>query len=106
MKSQDCRYGVLATFSFHWQNGQLNIFKTGTKTVDTSRSSSPRGVGCGKTINWKEMAPFPVPPEFNETGSISVDDINLLPTGAKLTWDTTFRTAQSKAKMKVHTVNK
>ena len=52
------------------------------------------------------MAPFPVPPEFNETGSVSVDDINLLPTGAKPTWDTTFRTAQSKAKMKVHTVNK
>merc|ERR1719153_1663644 len=79
MKSIDNRYGQLATFSFQFENGLLNIWKTGTKSVDTTKSSELRGVGCGKTISWKKMAPVALPPELTEAAIASVDDVKLLP---------------------------
>jgi len=106
MKSRDSRYGELATFSFQFQNGHLNIQKSGSKTVDSSSSSQQTGVGCGKTINWKEMAPVSLPPEFTEDAIASVDDVKLLPSEARASWNDTFRQAQAKTKMKVTTVRK
>merc|ERR1719320_1877691 len=101
MKSRDNRYGELATFSLQFQNGHLNIWRSGSKAVGSSPSSQQTGVGCGKTINWKEMAPVPLPPEFTEAAIASVDDVKLLPCQAKASWDNTFRQAQAKTKMKV-----
>ena len=72
-------YSVLGTFSFRWlANSNLEITKSGGKTVKSVRkSSSP--IGCGKTINWKEMATVSVPPEFSETVKVGTSDINVLP---------------------------
>jgi len=106
MQSRENRYGQLATFSFQFQNGHLNILKSGTKPVEPSKSSQQRGVGCGKTINWKQMAPVQLPPEFTVEAIASVDDVKLLPTHARATWNDTFRQAQAKTKMKVTTVQK
>ena len=72
-------YSVLGTFSFRWlANSNLEITKSGGKTVKSVRkSSSP--IGCGKTINWKEMATVSVPSEFSETVKVGTSDIKVLP---------------------------
>lgn len=106
MKAIDSRYGMLATFTFHWADGHLNITKTGAKSIAPSTSTATRGVGCGKTIVWTDMAPFPVPPELQQAAIASVDDVNLLPQEARGTWRDTFSQAQRKTKMKMTTVNK
>ncbi|XP_068751442.1 uncharacterized protein [Montipora capricornis] len=75
----------MGTFSFRWLvDGQLRITKVSHKTVKSERSSKPQ-FGCGKSINWKEMATVAVPPELSESVNVGTSDIKTLqPTAANL----------------------
>ena len=76
---RDSAYAVLGTFSFRWlDNGNLEITKSGDKTVKSQMNSSS-AIGCGKTINWKKMATVSVPSEFSETVKVGTSDIKVLP---------------------------
>ena len=76
---RDSAYSVLGTFSFRWLgNGNLEITKSGGKTVKSEMNSSS-GIGCGRTINWKKMATVSVPSEFSETVKVGTSDIKVLP---------------------------
>lgn len=79
---RDPAYEVLGTFSFRWLgNDNLEITKSSLKTVRYERSSSS-GIGCGKSINWKNMATVSVPSEFSETVKVATSDIKVLPPAA------------------------
>ena len=76
---RDPAYAELGTFSFRWHDdGSLSITKARRKTVKSERSSIPQ-FGCGKSINWKEMATVAVPSEFSETVKVGTSDIKVLP---------------------------
>ena len=76
---RDSAYAVLGTFSFRWLgNGNLEITKSGGKTVKSEMNSSS-AIGCGRTINWKKMATVSVPSEFSETVKVGTSDIKVLP---------------------------
>lgn len=76
---RDPAYAQLGTFSFRWlDDGRLSISKVSHKTVKSQRSSRPQ-FGCGKSINWKEMATVAVPSEFSETVKVGTSDIKILP---------------------------
>ena len=77
---RDSAYAVLGTFSFRWLgSGNLEITKSGGKTVKSERPSSSSFVGCGKSINWKKMPTVTVPSEFSETVKVGTSDIKVLP---------------------------
>ena len=77
---RDSAYAVLGTFSFRWlDNGNLEITRSGGKTVKSAMSSSASAIGCGATINWKQMATVTVPSEFSETVKVGTSDIKVLP---------------------------
>ncbi|XP_068698372.1 uncharacterized protein [Montipora foliosa] len=82
---RDPSHAELGTFSFRWLvDGQLRITKVSHKTVKSERSSKPQ-FGCGKSINWKEMATVAVPTELSDSGNVGTSDINTLqPTAANL----------------------
>lgn len=76
---RDPAYAELGTFLFRWRDdGRLSITKFSRKTVKSQRSSRPQ-FGCGKSINWKEMATVAVPSEFSETVKVGTSDIKVLP---------------------------
>jgi len=76
---RDPAYAELGTFLFRWRDdGRLSITKASRKTVKSQRSSRPQ-FGCGKSINWKEMATVAVPSEFSETVKVGTSDITVLP---------------------------
>ncbi|XP_068698377.1 uncharacterized protein [Montipora foliosa] len=76
---RDPAYAELGTFSFRWlDNGRLRITKVSNKTVKSERSSQLH-LGCGKSVNWKEMATVAVPSEFSETVKVGTSDIKSLP---------------------------
>ena len=76
---RDPAYAELGTFMFRWRDdGRLSITKVSRKTVKSQRSSRPQ-FGCGKSINWKEMATVAVPSEFSETVKVGTSDIKVLP---------------------------
>ena len=80
---RDPAYAELGTFLFRWRDdGRLSITKFSRKTVKSQRSSRPQ-FGCGKSINWKEMATVAVPSEFSETVKVGTSDIKILPPTAK-----------------------
>ena len=54
-------YSVFGTFLFAWENDKLTIKKKRKQDVN-SRSMS----GCGKTINWKDMATVKLSSEFRD----------------------------------------
>ena len=60
----DGKYAVFRTFSFVWESDKLTIQKKGRQ--DMSNSSSRAMFGCGKTINWKDMATVELPDEFSD----------------------------------------
>lgn len=77
---RDSAYAVLGTFSFRWlDNGNLEISKSGGKTVKSEKPSSSSFIGCGRSINWKQMATVTVPSEFSETVKVGTSDIEVLP---------------------------
>ena len=55
-------YAVFGTFLFAWENDKLTIMKKRKQDV----SSRPIS-GCGKTINWKDMATVKLSSEFHDT---------------------------------------
>ena len=74
--------GFLGTFSFEWSKAarSLKISKKGRRQLhqDAVRNDAS-GVGCGRKINWSQMAPVEVPAEFNTGGPpVTVDDIKLV----------------------------
>ena len=78
--------GFLGTFSFEWSKAarSLKISKKGRRQLhqDAVRNDAS-GVGCGRKINWSQMAPVEVPTEFNTGGPpVTVDDIKLVPRSA------------------------
>ncbi|XP_068751443.1 uncharacterized protein [Montipora capricornis] len=75
---RDPSYAQLGTFSFRWLDGRLRITKVSHKTVKSERSSRPQ-FGCGKSINWKQMATVAVPSEFSETVKVGTTDVKMLP---------------------------
>ena len=76
---RDPSYAELGTFLFQWlDNGQLYISKRGRKSVLSERSSQGM-YGCGRSINWKQMATVAVPSEFSETVKVGTSDIKTLP---------------------------
>ena len=75
---RDPAYAQLGTFSFRWLDGRLRITKVSHKTVKSERSSKPK-FGCGKSINWKQMATVAVPSEFSETVKVGTTDVKILP---------------------------
>lgn len=80
---RDPSYAELGTFSFKWlATGSLNIIKIGKKNVQSKKSEGAR-YGCGKSINWKQMATVEVPPEFSQTVKVATSDIKTLPPTAK-----------------------
>ena len=60
----DGKYVVFGTFSFAWKNDNLTIKKKRTQDLN-NRCSRPM-FGCGKTINWKDMATVELPDEFRD----------------------------------------
>ena len=78
---RDPSYAQLGTFSFRFLDGLLRITRGSHKTANSERSSR-RYFGCGKSINWKEMATVEVPSEFSETVKIGTSDIKTLPPAA------------------------
>ena len=80
---RDPSYAELGTFSFQWLGtGSLNIIKSGKKHVQSKKSESAH-YGCGKSVNWKQMATVEVPSEFSETVKVGTSDIKILPPIAK-----------------------
>ena len=85
---RDKSNGIMATFTFIWRKGpkgrheSLKIQKSGERKVTApSTQKSTRKFGCGKDIDWKTMAPVPVPKEFGD-GKIGTDDIEVVPPSA------------------------
>ncbi|XP_068698366.1 uncharacterized protein [Montipora foliosa] len=78
---RDPAYAQLGTFLFRWFDGRLRITKVSHKTVKSERSSKPK-FGCGKSINWKQMATVEVPSEFSESVKVATSDIRTLPPAA------------------------
>lgn len=79
---RDPAYAELGTFSFRWlDDGRLRITKVSHKTVK-SETRSQRHLGCGKSINWKQMATVAVPSEFSEAVKVGTSDIKTLPPAA------------------------
>ena len=61
----DGKCTVFGTFSFEWESDELTIKK---KRGQDGHIRSPRPMfGCGKTINWKDMATVELPSEFKDT---------------------------------------
>ena len=54
---------VFGTFTFSWVNDELKIERK--RKQDANKACSPK-FGCGKTINWKDMATVEVPSEFRD----------------------------------------
>ena len=80
---RDPAYAVLGTFTFRWlDNGNLVISKSVGKTLKSKSPSSSSFIGCGRSINWKQMATVTVPPEFSETVKVGTSDIEVLPATA------------------------
>ena len=76
---RDPSYAELGTFSFQWLGDrQLKITKGSKETVNSERSSKPQ-FGCGKSIEWKQMAIVAVPSEISETVKVGTSDIKTLP---------------------------
>ena len=67
-------YAVFGTFLFAWHNDKLTIKKNRKQDVN----SRPM-FGCGKTINWKDMATVDIirlcPSETKVDGTTTIDDI-------------------------------
>ena len=80
---RDPSYVELGTFSFPWLgNGCFNIIKIGKKNIKSEKRSSAH-YGCGKSINWKQMATVEVPSEFSKTVKVGTTDIKILPPNAE-----------------------
>ena len=79
---RDSAFSVLATFTFEWIGNKLNITKGGSKSVQSEMSLTSNFAGCGKTINWSDMATVAVPHEFSETVKICTSDVKMLPPAA------------------------
>ena len=75
----DGKYAVFRTFAFAWESNKLTIQKKGKQ--DMSNSSLRTMSGCGKTINWKDMATVELHDEFSDvirlfSSGIKVDPSN------------------------------
>jgi len=93
-------FSQLATFRFNWADRRLEINKLGFKTVSRVRSSR-KGVGCGKRINWSQMAPVELPSEVGSAVGVSTDDVDVLHSEAKPPWEQTFEAAMAGKNMAV-----
>ena len=61
----DLKKAVFGTFTFSWENDKLKIDKKPKQ--DVNKGFSPPKFGCGKTINWKDMATVQLNPrEFSD----------------------------------------
>ena len=60
--TRDGKFAVFGTFSFAWESDKLTIKKKLKQDVN----SRPM-FGCGKTINWKDMATVKLSTEFHNT---------------------------------------
>ena len=80
---RDPSFAELGTFLFQWLgNGRFHITKIGQKNVNSEKRSTFH-YGCGKSVNWKEMATVEVPSEFSETVKVATSDIKTLPPTAE-----------------------
>ena len=77
-RSFDARYAELATFTFSWDGTTLAIRRSGQKNVRQGRRQD-RGVGCGRSINWKTMNQAPIPAEFSVIAEANVKDVEVMP---------------------------
>lgn len=102
MTERESRFNTLGSFMFIFDGKDLKITKVGTKALlSPSVNSRIHGRGCGKPIDWKQMAPVAVPEEFHVTKTVSTGDIDLIPAGAKRPWvDTYSRMASSLGPLK------
>ena len=80
------KYTVLGTFTFSWENDKLKIDKKPKQ--DVNKGFSPPKFGCGKTINWKDMATVELPSEFNDTIQLCSSGIKVDPSSE---WNFTER---------------
>ena len=80
---RDPSFAELGTFLFQWLgNGRLHIIKIGQKKVNSEKRSTDQ-YGCGKSVNWKQMATVEIPSEFSETVKVVTNDIKTLPPTAE-----------------------
>ena len=80
---RDPSYAELGTFSFQWLgDGCFYISKIGRKNIKSEKRSGAH-YGCGKSINWKQMATVEVPSEFSKTVKVGTSDIKILPPSAE-----------------------
>ena len=80
---RDPSFAELGTFLFQWLgNGRLHIIKIGQKKVNSEKRSTVQ-YGCGKSVNWKQMATVDIPSEFSETVKVVTNDIKTLPPTAE-----------------------
>jgi GTP-binding protein EngB required for normal cell division len=92
----DSRWSDMATFSFEFTGAKFLISKVGVRAISV-QSSSVKGVGCGKTIVWSDMASVPVPGDFKESEkAISTEDVAQLSQAQSIKWDTTFQEKMAK----------
>lgn len=87
---------TLATFCFSFDGVSLIITRASSKQLmqRQTRSRVGYGKGCGASINWMQMAPVQLPPEFRVTPTASTDDVELIPQGAKRTFQQAFSNIQ------------
>ena len=70
----DGKYAVFGSFSFAWESDKLTIKKK-RKHIVNSRPM----FGCGKTINWKDMATVQLPSVFRDSIRLCSSGINVDP---------------------------
>jgi len=90
----DSRRGRMSTYAFRFDGSQLHISREAdlrAQSLHSGRRQQGYGAGCGREINWSEMAPVRTPEEFRTRATASTDDIDLLPAQQKRKFDQVFK---------------
>jgi len=95
----DARVFQFATFTFSFQDGHLTVIHGRNRTLGSRGPKPTSGSGCGKSIDWQNMAPVAVPEAINQIQSvISTADVQLLPEEARPSWQQTFERSLAQVK--------
>lgn len=86
----ESRFDRMSAFTFQFDGKQLKIKKGADRDRSRSSGSAHQGVGCGKSINWSQMAPVQIPEEFRVTAAASTEDIGVIPARHKRSFDEAY----------------
>lgn len=91
----ESRWDVMSAFTFQFDGKQLLISKGGNRNRSRNSGGTGSGVGCGKSITWSTMAPVQIPEEFRVKTAASTEDIGVIPTRHKRTFDQAYQCVES-----------